>query len=370
MYGSSTPKTSYYKLQSALGGVATYDYDMNAALSFQSSAPFRAGVNCLPSGHILNFNASVSSSIDPTYHRQAGTPPTRVADAPDGSGNIHANTVNLAPGSLFSNPTLNVRYAANVSGDWSPNSQYHWYSQLSGASDQGTFTLDSDPPFPFPDYNDIRNAQYITYNHDDADKEDRIDLHLTDKAAGYDTRVDYYLKFHKKYEDWAKTSSVLHPVNFVHGAMNPEWTYVTHLQNTGSSPLVLVLGQEVDLELSMTGEIGGTQSLDPEGIASFEFNEKITLGLKVTAKATATQTITVPPYTLYHVFAAMSYEDRGGTTSVWDTHGYVGDLPWHGRYVSPVISLSTDSIPLPQPAPSTPPLSAKPVVGASTVSKP
>ena len=317
-------------------GTAKKEYTMSAQVNFTSNGPLGVvGVNCQLEGRVLNFSGIITSSIDPTYHRGTGANgPMRVANTAGGSGNINADS-RIPSDTPFSNGATDITFNASVSGDWGDRSYYHWYSQVKDFASSGYF-----------------NPQPLTNTYVNSDgKNENIDLHLMDGPTGYDMHIDYMIKFHDAYEDWTQKAKVRHPLSFVSGGQNPDWNYVFYVHNPTSKEQEQDLSQEFSLKLTMTGEIGGSGSVGPEGAKAFEINEKLTIGTEVAAKATATQKYMIPAYTDATCYAAISCEDRSGTTSLWDTSGYVFDTIWHGKYVSPALSLAIDPKPIRKPKP-------------------
>ncbi len=340
-YGDSRPSENNPKptMLDGSSGRAEKVLSLDAGLLFSSASPGSAGASCWTYANVLNFNAGLSSSIDPTYHRgMGGSGPIRVPNEPDGGRNTNADShiPPDGPFKAFSLGKLDVTFNGNTSGDWSPHSTYHWYSEAKnyGTGNPGEF----DPLDPLTN----------TYTNSDS-KGERVDLHLTDKLTGYETHVDYRIKFHQRYEDWVKTKSVKHPSRFIPGGLNPDWVYLFRAYNPSGAAMGQDTGQEVSLKETITGEFSAKQSGGVEGISAFEYNEKVTVGTEVSAKVTATQKFTIPPYTDANYYVAMSSEDRYGTTSVWGENGYLTDDTWHVKWVSPVLSMGIDPLNLAQP---------------------
>ena len=281
---------------------------------------------------IDNREVNISSSLDPTYYRgtDSNGNPVPVLNARQPDGTMYGDT--LKPSSQFPYNSFPVTYSAAPSGSWSQNSQYHWYSSLTGDVDSGAFNPNSIYPFGTT----YMNPPVV------GGQTDHIYIHLIDSGDGSDATNNYYMKFHKEYEDWVRTSLLEHPLPFYQSPYPSEdWQVrLTTIDNPSGQSQTVMIGHSMTVQHQMSGTIGGQQTLDAEGIGAFQMNEGITVGETVSYTFSETFECTAAPYTNTTFYGGIMWEERQGTCSVWGGHGYMGDTTWDGIYVQPTDALS------------------------------
>ena len=242
-----------------------------------------------------------------------------------------------SPSPDFPYNSFPITYSAAPSGSWSQNSEYYWYSSLTGDSESGTFNPNSIYDF---------GATYVNPPVSSG-KTDHIYIHLIDSQDGVDATNNYYMKFHKKYEDWGTNSTINHPMPIINEPVPSDWTYFQSVSN----------GYDVDETVSVTikystsktesGTIGGqlvTQSTDPEGFLAFQINEAITSTTQVTSSLSETIGIFVKAHSTVDVYVAPTWQYLSGTCSTWGGHGYTGDTDWVGIKVPNVNGVQALSV--------------------------
>ncbi len=218
---------------------------------------------------------------------------------------------------------LDVTYTGHPVGGWNDNSEYHWYSSLIGAAAGGLFG----PSLPA--------TFLLTYSAPTAapGTADHINLRLTDSVDAATATSNYYLRFHGKYEDWHRSSQMDHPVAYVSGTTNPDWTYFNKYQNDTDVAQTVHITITEQLQKTKSGTIASevaTQATNPAGFLAFKVNESITSTTQVTSSITQTIDVTIPPHKTVKVYIAMVWSDLAGTCSTWGLHGYSGDVNWTG----------------------------------------
>ena len=161
-----TQKTKPITLDGS-SGTATKEYVMSASIDFTSvNAEGSFGANCQLYASPLNFYGKITSSIDPTYHREIQNgAPVRAVNTSDSNNNTHAD-------SALNDSNLEITYKGAAFGDWSSQATYHWHSFAKDYGFDGAFWY----------IDDLVN----TYTPSTQSGGDTIDLHLKDSEFGYD----------------------------------------------------------------------------------------------------------------------------------------------------------------------------------------
>ncbi len=288
----------------AVGGFS-YDWrDISTEVDYQVEADNR------------NRAVTITSSIDPTYHKDPVL--GKVANAPASDGTVTADSVNLWPSSL-----PRILYNAVPTGSWDPNSSYHWYSAAMGNSDAGTFA----PP-TFPE----------VYPPIGTSNQEHVNLHCIDASDGASATANYYVNWHDPVEGWYKDPSktIDHPLPLVsNGVVNAsgDWMFMFFIDNNTPSPSTQNLKQDITIKKTMQGTIGGQVS-GPIEAAAFQANESITVGQETSKTFSVDTTFTGHAFTRTEFYEGQSWEERAGTCSLYGTNGYQNDAAWNGIYVS------------------------------------
>ena len=182
---------------------------------------------------------------------------------------------------------------------------------------------------------------------------ERIHIHLIDGADQVNAEGYYFVTFHDKYEDWARTTTVSHPAafNLTEGALNPDWTLFQGFENRAPTPLSTTVQLSQTMQLTETGSIelqANLQLTDPVAVATFQAKENITIAKMYTLSIATTLNVTVPPMYRAIVYLAAASEDRAGKCSLWELSGYAKDVTWTGKKVySQAISYLVDTQAIP-----------------------
>ncbi len=265
-------------------------------------------------------SVTITSSIDPTYHKDPVL--GKVANTPDGSGTIKADSVNLWDGAFGPD----ITYYANPTGSWSAGSAYHWYSAVTGTSNAGTFTLPGDPPYAFPVWYDAFLSG-----------QEHINLNCTDAGDGANASANYYVNWHKPIETWTRSSIIYHPLPTA-GPTDPnnigEWQVYGSFANNDplrTPPNTESCALSAQQTFTVAGTIGGQQTTTVTGsdvAEAFQTNESITVSKAYQSSSTQTYTAQIPPGGVTYVYWGVGWTDRSGTCDLYDEHGFNSTVPW------------------------------------------
>jgi hypothetical protein len=303
-------------------GTATYTcQQQHANISVQSTgASGTVSASCSLTALEDTRAVTISSAVDPTYYRVlSGGVPTQVANVRAADGTMYGDTVIPFPYGV------SIAYSAATVGAWANNSEYHWYSSLTGYWDQGTFQ-----PAAIPDLNPVYSGNLT------AGSVDHIFIHLIDSADSANATANYYMTFHDKYENWATPTMINHPIPFGPWPDNPpsnDWTLLYSADNRTSVTQTPSVTLSWSITKTESGTIGGqlvTQATDPAGFVALQTNASITSTTEVSCSISQTIPVTVPPYSVVDVYVAPTWVELAGTCSLWGASGYVGDIAWSG----------------------------------------
>src|SRR5581483_11211399 len=212
---------------------------------------------------------------------------------------------------------------------------YQWEWQLGSVngSTSGTFTTNS-PPYGL-----------TVFYPDPTSGSGWNDIRVQDPYDGAKLAAGYFITFHNKYEDWAQTSSVDHPIGpGSNQPQAPDWTLLTFVNNPTNQTVTWQYSANWSTQVTESGTIGGqlvTQALDPIGFSSVQLNANITSSHQVTQSFTNQITYPVQPWTKVSLYLGPIYTSLAGTTSLWDVNGYQGDVAWSGNRVPTNVPAST-----------------------------
>lgn len=279
--------------------------------------------------------AWITSSVDPTYHRElnAEGKPVRVANRQDpaGAASYGDQRESLAP--FLLNPT--VTYIAHMAGGRTADSSYHWYDSTTQRSG-GASSRSSPLPAPLVSgYGSLARAGG-TQTH--------VHLRVIDAAApGVQCTANYWLRYHFPFENWLRTSALMRPRRI--DRYITDWqTRAMECDNPADAPRTFILDHDVEVSGRMSGSIRHSLGREADS-RSLSRYESINIGETRTATLRRGLKITVPPHQRIEVWAAMITEDRTGTASVWDGHGYVRDTTWQGTWASGRLAVGARCVP-------------------------
>lgn len=274
--------------------------------------------------------ACITASIDPTYHRElnAQGQPVRVANRQDPSST--ASFGDRLRAELAAGPSVTVTYMAGLAGGWAPNSAYHWYDSATDQVSQGTFTLPTPAPAPMISSYGWLNGSATAHVH----------LRITDSATpDVQCTANYWLRFHQPHEDWVRTTTVAKPRSIVQ--YPSDWPVCALIcDNPTGATLRFHSDHDATVSSTMAGSFATSIGLTLDSL-SLSSNESISVGETRSDTLLTGYGVDGAPYQRIEVWVGMMTEDRTGTASIWDEHGYLQDTTWQGTWVSGHLTLGT-----------------------------
>lgn len=236
-------------------------------------------------------SVTITSSIDPTYHKDPKT--GKQANVAASDGTMTADSVNL----WTQSPGPAITYYAHPTGSWDPNSSYHWYSKVMETSDAGTF---APPPFP---------VQYPGF----VSTQEHINLHCIDANDGASATANYYVNWHDEIEDW---------ITIVDKRQDGTLVRVTPIYHPISEgKMSLETENKITVSQKATGE--GSLGSDKVGV---KFGVELGVDFENSTKLSTEYSFIVGKANW--VERRPFWEHREGTVDNYDTHGYAGLLNW------------------------------------------
>jgi len=264
--------------------------------SYDTGSP---GMSMSYTVQIDSREVSISSSIDPTYHKDSvSNQPVQNQPAPDGT--MNADSVQLGD---VSNAA--ITYFANPVGSWAANSSYHWYSALTGYSGAGTFTLPSDPPYGL----DVPYGNNVNFAN-----QEHINLHCTDAGDGASATANYYVNWHNDIDGWITVVDTKDygPITRVTAVYHPITNDDKYSQDFEAT---------VKVDVKATGE--GSLGSDKVGA---KFGAEIGSEYETSTKVTTEYTWVANKYNW--IERQSFWHHREGTVDNYGFHGYIGLLHW------------------------------------------
>jgi hypothetical protein len=242
-------------------------------------------------------HVEVSASIDPTYYKAADGTRTQNVRADDGT--LNGDTVYNINSVTYS--------AIATPADWTANSEYHWYSSLTGYWSSGVFSSS-----PIPDL----SVSYWSWGNPvgSPGQQDHLYVHLIDSGDGANASGNYYLRLHDSVENFTTTVDTSQTGSRVRAtpAINPG-------SNGGSYSFT------VTNTVSFTSGATAQYSLTALQVAAnLGFNLSSTYSS--TSGGTLTFNLTANMYNWVDFIPF--WHHREGTADVYDDHGFGGTKDW------------------------------------------
>jgi hypothetical protein len=310
-FGNSVQRTSQGGAQGSHllicdGSSGTFTFTRNLSVSSNSASLGFVGSSTVSYSVAIDSRAvTISSSIDPTYHKDPLL--GKMANVPANDGTISADSVNrianinnMLAGS-YGGPA--ITYYGVPTGTWTAGSAYHWYSASQGTHAAGTFTLPNDPPYDFPVFYPL----LIT-------GKEHINLNCMDSNDGIQISANYYVKWHDEFENWFT------PVDFKQYGDFVRVTAIYH-------PIVedAKFSYDVENSVKITVKATGEGSLEIKDIAA-------KFGIEIGAEyESATKTTVEYPLVANKanwIERQAFWRHREGTVDNYEVHGYVAVLQW------------------------------------------
>lgn len=270
----------------------------------------------------LAHAVTISSTIDPTYHKDAATGQP-VQNQYDANGTMKADSVQV--GDISGGA---ITYSANVLGNWTADSSYNWYSAATDQSGSGTFTMPSDPPYGLD----------VPYNNNtNFSNQEHINIHCIDAGDGTGATANYYVNWHNDLDGW---------ITLVDTRVDDQSVRVTMVYHPIEPAK---FSDEVETKITetvkATGDVDAAKLAAKFGVeigAEYENSNKLTLEYELV------------PNKYNWIERQPFHQHREGTVDMYGFHGYEGLSHWQLDSVyhpgSPLIDVvesqhESDSVP-------------------------